>query len=73
MRNVVVNNIVSLDGYFADHGGNPVVLTMNPDNRSLSADNREISRVYNSIAKVVVSDSLEVAPHHPWASTTTVG
>lgn len=112
MRNVVVNNIVSLDGYFADHGGNPVVLTMDqtfdaynlerikaagtvllgrtsfegfgsywpyvaeapedPDNRSLSADNREISRVYNSIPKVVVSDSLEVAPDHPWAPTTTV-
>lgn len=28
MRSVIVNNIVSLDGFYADESGNPVVLTM---------------------------------------------
>ena len=36
-----------------------------PDNRALSNTNREISRIYNRIPKVVVSDSL--IPHdNPW-------
>ncbi len=112
MCNVVVNNIVSLDGFYADEGGNPVVLNMDqtfdaynlerikaagtvllgrtsfegfgsywpsiadapadPDNPELSPDNRELSRVFNRIPKVVVSDSLQVPPEHPWAGTTTV-
>ncbi|MEX5259738.1 dihydrofolate reductase family protein [Kocuria sp. CPCC 205263] len=112
MRSLIVNNIVSLDGFYADENGNPVVLTMDQafdaynlerlrsagtvllgrtsfegfggywpfvadapqeaTNRALSQDNREISRIYNSIPKVVVSDSLEVPAAHPWAATTTV-
>ena len=112
MRSLIVNNIVSLDGFYADESGNPVVLTMDeafdaynlerirsagtvllgrasfegfsgywpfvadapqdPTNRALSADNREVSRIYNRIPKVVVSDSLVVPADHPWASTTTV-
>lgn len=28
MRKVIVNNIVSLDGYFADETGNPLALNM---------------------------------------------
>jgi dihydrofolate reductase len=43
-----------------------------PSNRALSSDNREISRLYNRVAKVVVSDSLTVPAEHPWAATTTV-
>jgi dihydrofolate reductase len=112
MRRTVVNNIVSLDGFYADQSGNPTVLNMDetfdaynlerlrsagtvllgrtsfegfgaywpavadaaedPDNRALSPDNREISRLYNRVAKVVVSDSLNVPADHPWAATTTV-
>ena len=112
MRRTVVNNIVSLDGFYADQSGNPTVLNMDetfdaynlerlrsagtvllgrtsfegfgaywpfiadadedPGNRALSPDNRETSRLYNRIAKVVVSDSLTVAADHPWAATTTV-
>jgi len=105
MRSVVVNNIVSLDGFYADERGNPVVLNMDEtfdaynlermrvagtvllgrtsfegfggywpfivdapedaSNRALSEDNREISRLYNGIPKVVVSDSFEVPADHP--------
>jgi dihydrofolate reductase len=112
MRRTVVNNIVSLDGFYADQSGNPTVLNMDetfdaynlerlrsagtvllgrtsfegfgsywpsiadadedPSNRALSPDNREISRLYNRVAKVVVSDSLNVAADHPWTATTTV-
>lgn len=112
MPNIVVNNIVSVDGFYADEGGNPVVLNMDetfdaynlerlrsaetvllgrtsfeelgaywpfvadapedPNNRAVSSDNREVSRLYNRIAKVVVSDSLDVPADHPWAATTTV-
>ena len=112
MRRTVVNNIVSLDGFYADPSGNPTVLNMDetfdaynlerlrsagtvllgrtsfegfgaywpaiadadedPSNRALSPDNREISRLYNRVAKAVVSDSLTVVADHPWAATTTV-
>lgn len=112
MRRTVVNNIVSLDGFYADQSGNPTVLNMDetfdaynlerlrsagtvllgrtsfegfgaywpgiadagedPSNRALSPDNREISRLYNRIAKAVVSDTLVVPADHPWAATTTV-
>ncbi|MFF2316457.1 dihydrofolate reductase family protein [Arthrobacter sp. NPDC058097] len=112
MRRTVVNNIVSLDGFYADQSGNPTVLNMDetfdaynlerlrsagtvllgrtsfegfgaywpaiadadedPNNRALSSDNREISRLYNRVAKMVVSDSLEVPADHPWVATTTV-
>ncbi|MFF1252632.1 dihydrofolate reductase family protein [Pseudarthrobacter sp. NPDC058329] len=44
----------------------------NPGNRALSEDNRRISRAYNSLPKVVVSDSLAISPAHPWSESTTV-
>jgi dihydrofolate reductase len=43
-----------------------------PVDRSLSQDNRNISRVYNRLPKMVVSDTLHVPDDNPWHSTTTV-
>lgn len=43
-----------------------------PGNRALSDDNRRTSRAYNSVAKVVVSDSLRISSDSPWAESTTV-
>ncbi|MET4638218.1 dihydrofolate reductase family protein [Mycetocola sp. 2940] len=43
-----------------------------PDNRALDDDNRRISRAYNRVAKVVVSDTLVVPEDNAWHSTTTV-
>lgn len=43
-----------------------------PGDPRLSEDNRRLSRRYNQIDKVVVSDSLEVPGDHPWHATTSV-
>jgi len=43
-----------------------------PDNRALSDDNRDLSRIYNGVEKVVVSDSFSPPAEHPWHDTTTV-
>ena len=43
-----------------------------PGNRAVSEDNRRVSRAYNSLPKVVVSDSFEVPAGNPWYRTTTV-
>jgi dihydrofolate reductase len=43
-----------------------------PDNRALSADNRELSRIYNQLLKVVVSDRYSVPDENAWRDTTTV-
>ena len=43
-----------------------------PDNRALSDDNRELSRIYNGLEKVVVSDSYRVPVDNPWFENTTV-
>ena len=43
-----------------------------PDNRALDDTNREISRVYNTLPKVVVSDSYTVSADNPWQHQTTV-
>lgn len=43
-----------------------------PDNRALSDDNRETSRVYNKVEKVVCSDTLVVPDDNPWRGTTKV-
>jgi len=37
-----------------------------PDNRALSPDNRELSRIYNQLPKAVVSDSYTVPSDNPW-------
>jgi dihydrofolate reductase len=43
-----------------------------PSNRALSDVNRALSRRYNAVAKIVVSDTLVVPADNPWADTTTV-
>jgi dihydrofolate reductase len=43
-----------------------------PDNRALSADNRELSRIYNRLPKVVVSDSYSVPDENAWRDSTAV-
>lgn len=43
-----------------------------PDNRTLSDDNRELSRIYNALDKGVVTDSYTPPEDNPWRSTTTV-
>ena len=43
-----------------------------PDNRALDRTNREISRVYNTLPKVVVSDTYTVSADNPWQHQTTV-
>jgi len=43
-----------------------------PGNQALSAGNRELSRIYDGLPKVVVSDSYVVPADNPWAGTTTV-
>jgi dihydrofolate reductase len=111
MRTVIVCNIASVDGYYADPT-NPLALNMDeafdaynleriaaadvvllgresflgfssywphvadapddPGNRAVDDTNREISRIYNRVPKVVVSDSLTVPEDNPWHQTTTV-
>ena len=43
-----------------------------PGNRALSDDNRELSRRYDALPKIVVSDSLVVPDDTPWRDVTTV-
>jgi dihydrofolate reductase len=43
-----------------------------PDNRALSPDNRELSRIYNQLPKAVVSDGYTVPSDNPWYRVTTV-
>jgi hypothetical protein len=43
-----------------------------PDNRALSDDNRELSRIYNRLPKIVVGDSQTVPDDNAWRDTTTV-
>lgn len=117
MRKVIVNNIVSLDGYFADEMGNPLALNMDaafdrgnlesiasadlvllgrdsfdgfsaywpfvadapapedpdaPEARAVDDTNRAISRHYNRLPKVVVSDRGPVPADNAWAGSATV-
>lgn len=117
MRKIIVNNIVSLDGYSADVSGNPLGLNMDaafdqanldsiraadmvllgrdsfdgfssywpfvadapepgdpdaPEARAFSDVNRDMSRRYNAIPKVVVTDRGPIAADNAWARTTTV-
>lgn len=43
-----------------------------PSNRALSDINRRTSRLYNTLPKVVVSDSYEVPPDNPWRDSSEV-
>ncbi len=117
VRKVIVNNIVSLDGCYADPSGNPLALEMDaafdeanlasitaadlvllgrdsfdgfsgywpfvadapepddpeaPEARTVDQTNRAISRRYNLLPKVVVSDRGPIPDDNAWASTTTV-
>ena len=111
MRRVIVNNIMSLDGYFEGTDGSPMSLNMdaafdaynrerieqadlvllgrasyqgfssywpriadapeNPDDRALTEDNRALSRGWNRLPKVVVSDTYTPENDNPWFDTTT--
>lgn len=117
MRKVIVNNIVSLDGYFADASGSPLALETDaafdranlesiasaellllgrdsfdgfsaywpyiadapepedphaPEARDVDDANREISRRFNGLPKVVVSDRGPIPTDNPWVKTTAV-
>lgn len=50
----------------ADHPEEP------EENRAYSPTNRELSRGWNRLPKVVVSDTYRLAADHPWHDTTTV-
>ena len=43
-----------------------------PHDRALSDDNREISRRYDALPKIVVSDELVVPADNPWHAVTSV-
>ncbi|MDQ0634393.1 dihydrofolate reductase [Arthrobacter pascens] len=45
---------------------------IDPDNRALSEDNMELSRIYNRVEKAVVTDSYSPPAVNPWYETTTV-
>lgn len=117
MRTLIVNNIVSVDGFYAAEDGNPLVLEMDgafdganlesiesadvillgrasfdgfssywpfvadapapvdpeaPEARAVDEVNRGISRAYNRLPKVVVSDRGPIDPGNPWHDSTTV-
>ncbi|WP_435748262.1 dihydrofolate reductase family protein [Microbacterium sp. PMB16] len=117
MRTLIVNNIVSLDGFIAAADGNPLVLQMDgsfdranlesiesaavvllgrdsfdgfssywpsvadapapsdpdsPEGRALDEVNRAISRAFNRLPKVVVSDRGAIDPANAWHDSTTV-
>jgi dihydrofolate reductase len=116
MRKVIVNNIVSLDGYYADADADPLILNMDeafdqanledieaadivllgrdsfegfsaywpfiadapavadpdsPEGRQYDEANRAISRRWNVVPKVVVSDRGPVPSSNAWAGSTT--
>jgi len=52
--------------HIADHPPQPAT------NRAHSETNRELSRIYNRLEKVVVSDGYAPATDNPWHATTTV-
>jgi dihydrofolate reductase len=117
MRKVIVNNIASVDGFYADLDGNPLVLNMDaafdrenlasieaagtlllgrdsfagfseywpfiadapepddpdsPEGRALDDVNRAISRRFNALPKVVVSDRGAVPAENAWRGSTAV-
>jgi dihydrofolate reductase len=61
----------SFDGFSAYW---PKVATAphDPTDRALSDDNRDLSRLYDSLPKVVVSDELAVPADNPWHAVTSV-
>ena len=112
MGKLLVSNIVSVDGRYADESGNPLVLNMDaafndynlerisaagtvllgrdsfdgfsgywpfiadapeaPDDPRFASGQREMSRIYNGLPKVVVTDRAAPGPDNAWYDTTTV-
>jgi len=60
----------SYDG-FSSYWPSIVDAPPDPANRALSDDNRELSRIYNGLEKVVVTDRDAPADDNPWHDTTT--
>ena len=60
MRKVIVNNIVSLDGYFADETGNPLALNMDAafDRGNLESIEAEIKRLFDEDLTDMVAEGL---------------
>jgi dihydrofolate reductase len=57
---------------FSSYWPGIVTAPADPDNRALDDVNREISRIYNQLPKVVVSDTYRVPDDNPWHDQTTV-
>lgn len=60
----------SYDG-FSSHWPSIADAPHDPANRALSDDNRQLSRIYNRLEKVVVTDSGAPSTDNPWHDTTT--
>jgi dihydrofolate reductase len=57
---------------FSSYWPGIVTAPPDPENRALSQVNRAISRIYNQLPKVVVSDSYLVPEGNPWRDQTSV-
>jgi dihydrofolate reductase len=57
---------------FSSYWPGIVTAPPDPDNRAVSEVNRAISRIYNQLPKVVVSDSYRVPQENAWQGQTTV-
>jgi dihydrofolate reductase len=68
---VVLLGRVSFEG-FSSYWPQIADAPEDPDNPALDEDNRRISRAYQRVAKLVVSDTLEVPDDNAWAESTTV-
>ena len=62
------NSFVGFGSYWPHIAGAPP----DEDNRAFSDTNREISRIYNRLPKVVVSDNYTPPSGHPWFDSTSV-
>jgi dihydrofolate reductase len=68
---VVLLGRSSFEG-FSSYWPGIVSAPADPDNRALSEANRELSRIYNQLPKVVVSNSYRVPEDNAWHGQTTV-
>ena len=57
---------------FSSYWPNIADAPYDPLNRALSDDNRELSRLYDPLPKIVVSDGFVVPADNPWHGVTTV-
>lgn len=61
----------SFDG-FSSYWPTVAAAPHDPTDRALSADNRDVSRLYDPIPKIVVSDGPAVPSDNPWYAVTSV-